>query len=177
MTDRRNQNDEEGAVITPDLSVSLDQVLSIEAGEVIAIRATHDGVDDLVSGRVESTFGPYRNPKVTLTERLVDQESVELVSINAELWWGITDDEITDRSAVISHQEEIVSPSGSSRGPPTCGLYYIKGEGIKLIVPTPVYSAGRPKYYTELSFDGVVSMISGQIIDPAQLLPDTHSSP
>jgi len=135
VTDERDQSDDrKGAVITPDLSVSLDQVLSIGAGEVIAIRATHDGVDDLVSGRVVSTFGPYRNPKVALTERLVDQESVELVSINAELWWGISDGEITDRSSIVTDPEQVLKASGSSRSSSTCGLYYIKREGIKLIV-------------------------------------------
>lgn len=160
--------------------VQVDDLQKIEPGDGIAVRATADFGDSILAGTVtwQISEDPHEVAIDTLEEAeefgaRPSQSRVEILSIDADVWWVKSDGEFTDRSDILQDRPKMQPYLGEPpQEPPDCALSYRNDGRIGLVIPGPVSNGRRVKSYAPDDCGTVTDILSGKLVDPEHLLRD-----
>lgn len=153
-------------------SVTLEDVLDVNQGDAIAVRAVLEGDEWLLAGRVVSTLTEKTEKETVLEQLREENANTPLLSIDAEAWWKISDGKLVDRSHELEDRPPMQEYLGDPpKDPPQCSLTYWGDDRVGLTIPMPVENASRVLYYAGEDYGTVVALDHGVVVDPEQLLP------
>lgn len=157
--------------------VSLAEVIAVQEGDAIAVRAVQESGQNILAGRVTSAPDDTESPE-TIENSLNDNTSTTLLSIDTGTWWTLSEEETTNRTQELQDrppmQEYIDSPPKDA---PPCTLDYWETDHVILIIPMPVSNLSRVLYYTHDLSGTLVGLTHGPIVQPEELLPDGYEPP
>lgn len=153
---------------TTSTEVSIDDVLQLEDGDAIAVRAVQGEFERIIAGRA---FDPAPKSEVEKALEKPDRHP-SLVAIDTNIWWDLKDGEINDRSDELvnrpPYQDFLGDPPKEA---PSCSLAGRADRSVKLIIPMPVYKPSRIYYYAPDTYGTLVAIDTGAIADPEALVP------
>lgn len=157
--------------------VTLEEVLNVNQGDAIAVRTDEEPSGQIVTGQVSSTLADEASPEEAIEERLEEYTSAVILSVEADVWWELSDREIIDRSCELENRPPIRGhPSDPPKDPPSCSLSYREDGRIGLTIPMPVSNGSRVLYYAPDDFGTVIALDHGAIVDSDQFLPANFES-
>lgn len=151
--------------------VSIDDVLQLNHGDAIALRATQGEVERIIAGRISE---PAQKSEVeeTLEE---PNRAASLVAIETDLWWDLEDGTIKDRSGELverpQYQDFLDEPPKDA---PPCSLAGRADGSVILIIPMPVYRRSRIYYYAPDTYGTLMALDVGDLVDPETLVPSEY---
>lgn len=161
---------EEQAITRPDLP-------AVQEGDAIAVRAVKESRAWILAGQVTS-FADDAETKQAIERRVEESTSTVVLSIDADTWWDLSEDESLDRSHELDDRPQMQEyPGMPPKDPPACSLSYWKTGRIGLQIPMPVHNGSRVIYYTANDYGRVVALTHGAVVRPELLLPDGYSPP
>lgn len=168
----RNQHD----------SIDFDQVRELEPGNAVAVRAVHNQRTTILAGEIEriTSNDPENVFEEPLTEHRPDDPVTyhSLVYINADIWWKLDDNEMTDLSDRLQDRPPTQPDLGEPpMDAPLCSLAVGSNRRVALVIPTPESNGSRIVSYYPGPFRPVVKCVSGSLIEPTRVLPETHDPP
>lgn len=164
-----DENTNEG----PTSSISVDDVLELECGDAIGVRAMQEDFEHFVIGRVSSE--PLS--RTELSEKLNEHDTASIIAIDANRWWCLNEDGITESTSRIENRPQYQPAIGEPlKDAPSCSLACWPDGTVFLIIPMPVYGSSRIKYYAPENYGTVVALNSGVLVDAESLLPDGYDS-
>lgn len=174
-TDRKTSANQD----TSQRQVTLADVLDVQQGTAIAVKAENESKEHVVAGRVSSLSGDATvGTKERLEQQLEDCVSAVVLSFAADTWWSIVDGEFTDRSGRVTDRPKVRdSLSAPRKDPPSCSLTYRETGRIGLTIPMPVSNGSRILYYTPDDQGTVVGLRHGAMVQPEHLLPEPVTPP
>lgn len=155
-----------------------DDIQEIELGDGIAVRATADFRDSILAGTVswQLSDDPYQVAIDALKEAekfgaRPSHSRVAILTIDADIWWVISDDQFTDRSDILQDRPKMQPHLGEPpQEPPDCALSYRSDGRIGLVIPGPVSNGHRVKSYAPDDCGTVTDILTGELVDPTNLL-------
>lgn len=154
-------------------SISVDDVLELECGDAIAVRARQKDNAHLIVGRVSSE----PSSRTELNETLNEHDTAGIIAIDANRWWCLNEDGITESTSKIEDRPQYQPAMGEPlTDAPSCSLACWPDGTVFLIIPMPVYGGSRIKYYAPDDYGTVVALDSGVLVDAESLLPDGYDS-
>lgn len=158
-------------------AVALADVLAVEQGEAIAVRAVRESSAWILAGRVTS-FADDAETAPAIEQRVDKNTSISVLSIEADTWWALSEGETVDRSDELEDRPQMQEyPDLPPKDPPACSLAYWETGRIGLMIPMPVWNSSRVIYYAAVDYGTVVAMTHGAVVQPELLLPETCSPP
>lgn len=158
-------------------AITLADLLNVQQGEAIAVRATIESDEIILAGRVTS-FAGDGDPKTAIEQHLEEYDSTDVLSIDGDAWWVLSDGATTDRSQRLHDrpqaQEYLDIPP---KDPPDCSLSYRRSGRIGLRIPMPVSNGSRVIYYALDDYGTVIELSHGPMIQPQRLLPTDYDPP
>lgn len=160
-----------------DQAVTLADVVAVQEGEAIAIRAVRELTTWILAGRVTSSADGAETAQA-IEQRVDENTIIDVLSLEADTWWALSEGEIVDQSHELDDrpqsQEYLDLPP---KDPPACSLAYRETGRIRLMIPMPVHNGSRIIYYAADEHGTVVSLSHGAVVQPELLLPDIYSTP
>jgi len=148
-------------------------MLELNRDDVIAVRASREGFERILAGKLTSEPAT----RAEIEEHLDESDGAAIISIDADVWWELDGGEINR----IGHKLQDRLPYRPRQGEPLkeapqCGLGCRDDGSVYLIIPWPVYHGSRLAYYGPDPMGTVVEMETGDLINPEALLPDDYDS-
>lgn len=101
--------------------VSLDDVLTISQGDAITVRTARENSEQILTGRVTSTVADER----VIEEYIEEYASAAVLTIEADVWWELVDDDLADRSHELEDRPPTRGhPSDPPEAPQSYSLSY-----------------------------------------------------
>lgn len=164
-------SDENGTQHTTQPTV--DDVLELNYGDAIAVRAKHEDIERIVAGQI-STEPASRSE---INEQLDEIDSAGVIGIDADLWWDIEGDKIEEKSHWLEDRPQYQPYVGEPlRDAPSCSLACRDDGSVILIIPAPIYRGSRISYYAPDPCGTVVEFDSGALVTPKDLVPEGYDS-
>jgi hypothetical protein len=160
--------------------VPISDLNKIGTDEAIAVRAIDDHTQTILAGvttsvpdhDVETIIERQDNPYSATTA------TTSIISIDADTWWQISDDDITDLSAQLDNRPPVKRHyRDEPSDPPPCSLAATNHHDVELIVPTPNGTGEYVTDYYPANYGTVVEIQTGPVVTPGHLLPDEYGSP
>jgi hypothetical protein len=162
---------------TQEEAVALADVLAVQEGDAIAVRAVQESIEGILVGQVTS-FADGAETRKGVKQRLQEYTNTVVLSIDADTWWILSEGDTVDRSQELNDrpqmQEYLDLPP---KDPPACSLSYWETGRIGVRIPMPVRNGSRVIYYSADDYGTVVALTHGAMIQPELLLPDTYTPP
>lgn len=158
-------------------AVALADVVAVQEGDAIAVRAVRESTAWILAGRVTSLA--YDAETAQAIEQRVDENTIiNVLSIETDTWWALSEGETVDRSHELDDRPQMQEyPDLPPKDPPACSLAYRETGHIKLMIPMPVHNLSRVIYYAADEYGTVVALAHGAMVQPELLLPDTYTPP
>jgi len=155
--------------------ISLADVLNVENGDAIAVRAKAEAVECILAGRVTSVSADTKN---AVEKQPDERTSTVIVSIDADTWLVLADGETTDHSQELKDRPQMQEyRSTEPKDSPNCSLSYWETHRIGLTIPMPVHNGSRILYYAPDDYGTVIALFHGAMVQPEQLLPPDYTAP
>jgi len=158
-------------------AVALADVLTVQQGEAIAVRAVQESSTWILAGRVTS-FADDAETAPAIEQRVDENTIVSVLSIEADTWWALSEGDTSDRSHELVDRPQMQEyPDLPPKDPPACSLAYWETGRIGLMIPMPVWNSSRVLYYAADDYGTVVALTHGAVVQLELLLPETCSPP
>jgi hypothetical protein len=122
--------------------------MAVQEGEAIAVRSVRESTEWILAGRVTSFADDDAETAQAIEQRVDENTIIDVLSIEAETWWALSEGEIVDRSHELDDRPQMQEyPDLPPKDPPACSLAY-RGTGrIRLMIPMPVRNGSRIIHY------------------------------
>ncbi|MFC6720235.1 hypothetical protein [Halobacteriaceae bacterium SHR40] len=158
-------------------AVTLADVLAVQEGEAIAVRAVQESTEWILAGRVTS-FTDGTETRHGVEERLQESTNTIVLSIDADTWWVLSEGDTIDRSQELNDRPQMQEyPDLPPKDPPACSLSYWETGRIGVRIPRPVRNGSRVIHYAADDYGSVVALTHGAVVQPELLLPDPYTPP
>jgi hypothetical protein len=156
-------------------AVTLADVLAVQEGDAIAVRTARESTEWILAGRAIASADDAETTQA-IEQRVEECASTNVLSIEADTWWALSDGDIIDQSHELDDrpqmQEYLDRPP---KDPPACSLAYWETGRIGLMIPMPVHNGSRVIYYAADDYGTLLALTHGAAVQPEQLLPDTFT--
>jgi len=158
-------------------AVPLADMVAVQEGEAIAVRAVRESTAWILAGQVTSSADDAETAQ-TIEQRVDENTITDVLSIEADTWWALSEGETVDRSHDLDDRPQMQEyPDLPPKDPPACSLAYRETGRIKLMIPMPVHNGSRIIYYAADEYGTIVALTHGSVVLPELLLPDTYTPP
>lgn len=161
-----------------DLVIDLEDLQQVDPGNAVALRTTNDELGMIVTGQVR--WVSETNPETKITEAWAEGDgtpspaSVSFITIDPELWWALTDGEVTDRSDRIEDVPSVRPATDDPKNPALWRITYRKDGRITLTLPEARGTPTGEIVYGPIQAGTIVDVESGDVVDPQHLVPEHY---
>lgn len=161
-----------------DFVIDLVDLHQVDPGDTVALRTRNDELGTIVTGQVR--WVSETNPETKITEARAEGDgtpspvSVSFVTIDPELWWVLTDGEVTDRSDRIEDCPSVRPDTDDPKNPALWRITYRQDGRITLTVPEARGTATGEIIYGLIPAGTIVDVESGDVVDPQHLVPERY---
>ena len=158
--------------------VTLTEMLAVEEGDAIAVRAVDDeSTQSIIAGQV--TPFVYSAPAIETIKQCAEALGfTSFLAFEADTWWRLSEGDWIDRSHELHDRPQMRKFIDSTpRDAPPCSLAYRDTGDIGLVIPMPAGNGSRIVHYEPGHYGRVVEFNYGAWVQPELLLPDGYSPP
>lgn len=154
---------------------SVEAILDVDCGDAIAVRAkSYEEGHIIVAGVISTPPLSHRE----IEENLTESDRTGAISLDAGVYWTFFDSESHDLSHKLQDRPPYRPyPGEPLKDAPHCTIACDQDRTLTLIIPGPIYSRSRIKYYAPDPHGTVDAIDAGALVDPELLIPDGYTPP